>query len=305
MGPYLLRRLLWMVPVLLGVAIITFVLMHIIPGGPWDREKPLAAQVVENLNRRYGLDRPLWEQFGSYLWRLLHGDLGPSYIYQDRDVRTIIAGGLPVTASLGALAFVLAVAVGLSLGFAAAVAQNSWVDYASVLFATVFASIPAFVLGILLVILFSVSLHLLPTSGWGSVAQLAMPVFALAALPAAYIARVVRASVLEILRQDYIRTARSKGLAEQVIYSRHVLKNALIPILSILGPELAFLLTGSFIIEQLFSIPGVGRLFVQGVFQRDYGLIMGSVLFYAIVIAFLNLIVDLLYAVVDPRVRYT
>ncbi|MBI4336386.1 MAG: ABC transporter permease [Chloroflexi bacterium] len=304
MGRYLAFRLAWLVPVLFGVALITFVLMHTVPGGPWDRDKQLAPQVVQNLNRRYGLDRPLYAQFGRYLWGLVRGDLGPTYTYQDRDVMVVIASGLPVTATLGGLAFLLALAVGFTLGFAAAVAQNSWVDYVSVLFATLFASIPAFVLGILLVIVFSVTLHWLPTSGWGTPAKLVMPVVALAALPAAYIARVVRASVLEVLRQDYVRTARAKGLTEQAIYGRHVLKNALIPILSILGPELAFLITGSFIIEQLFSIPGVGRLFVQGVFQRDYGLIMGSVLFYTLVIALLNLLVDMLYAVVDPRVRY-
>ncbi|MBI2935691.1 MAG: ABC transporter permease [Chloroflexi bacterium] len=304
MQAYLARRLLWMFPVLLGVALVTFLLMHTVPGGPWDRDKELAPQVIENLNRRYGLDRPVWEQFGSYLWGLLRGDLGTSYIYQDRSVTSILLRGLPTTATLGALAFVLALLVGLSLGFAAAVRQSSLVDYFAVFFATSFASVPAFVLGILLVIVLSVVLHLLPTGGWGSWQQMVMPVLALAALPAAYIARVSRASVLEVLRQDYVRTARAKGLPERVIYYRHVLRNAFVPILSILGPELAFLITGSFIIEQLFSIPGVGRLFVQGVFQRDYGLIMGSIIFYTLVIAFLNLVVDILYAVVDPRIRY-
>ncbi|MBI3953442.1 MAG: ABC transporter permease [Chloroflexi bacterium] len=304
MWRYAVRRLLWIIPVLLGVSLVTFLLMHAVPGGPWDQEKPLAPQVVQNLNRRYGLDRPIWQQYGMFLARALRGDLGVSYSYQDRGVTQIILSGLPITASLGALAFAFAVVAGLGLGMAAAIKQNTPVDYLSVLFATSFASIPGFVLGIFLLILFSATLHWLPTGGWGSWKQLVMPVLALGALPAAYTARITRASMLEVLNQDYVRTARAKGLPEVAIQYRHVLKNALIPVLTVLGPYLAFLVTGSFIVESLFSVPGVGRLFVQGVFARDYGLIMGSVLFYAAAIALLNLAVDLLYAVVDPRIKY-
>ena len=303
MFAYTVRRVLWLVPVLLGVATITFVLMHVVPGGPWDQEKTLAPQVVQNLNRRYGLDKPVWRQYVDFLSKAVRGDLGVSYTYQDRSVTSIIRSGFPVTASLGLIAFVLSMGIGLPLGLAAASKQNSLLDYFSVFFATSFASTPGFVLGILLMILFSVNLHWLPTSGWGTPQKIIMPAIALAALPAAYTARLTRASVLEVIRQDYIRTARAKGLQETVIYYRHVLKNALIPVLTIMGPELAFLVTGSFIIEALFSIPGVGRLFVQGVFQRDYGLIMGTVLFYAFIVAILNLVVDLLYAAVDPRIR--
>ncbi len=303
MFAYTVRRVLWLVPVLLGVATITFVLMHVVPGGPWDQEKTLAPQVVQNLNRRYGLDKPVWRQYVDFLSKAVRGDLGVSYTYQDRIVTSIIRSGFPVTASLGLIAFVLSMGIGLPLGLAAASKQNSLLDYLSVFFATSFASTPGFVLGILLMILFSVNLHWLPTSGWGTPQKIIMPAIALAALPAAYTARLTRASVLEVIRQDYIRTARAKGLQETVIYYRHVLKNALIPVLTIMGPELAYLVTGSFIIEALFSIPGVGRLFVQGVFQRDYGLIMGTVLFYAFIVAILNLVVDLLYAAVDPRIR--
>lgn len=301
---YLVRRLLWLIPVLLAVAFITFSLMHLVPGGPWDREKQLNPQVVENLNQKYGLDKPFIVQFGDFLWNAARGDLGVSYSYQDRGVTQIILQGLPKTATLGIIAFILAILIGIPLGMAVALRQNSTVDYASVLLSTVFASIPGFVLGILLIIVFSVTLHWLPTGGWGSIKHLIMPSFALAALPAAYIARVTRASMLEVMRQDYVRTARAKGLAERAILLRHVLRNALIPILTIAGPELAFLVSGSFIIESLFSVPGIGRLFVQGVFARDYGLIMGSILFYAFVVAVVNLIVDLLYAAVDPRIRY-
>ncbi len=301
---YAVRRVLWMVPVLLAVTSITFILMHLVPGGPWDREKTLPPQILANLNQKYGLDLPLWRQYIQYLSNLVRGDLGISYTFQDRSVTDILGQGLPITATLGIVAFGWALLLGVSLGMLAALRRNSLVDYASVFFATAFASVPGFVLSLLLIIVFSVWFHLLPTSGWGSLKQVLMPALALGALPAALIARVTRASVLEVLRQDYVRTAYAKGLVPRTIFYKHVLRNGLIPVLSIAGPELALLVTGSFIIEQVFSIPGIGRLFVAGVFSRDYGLIMGTILFYTVVIAFLNLAVDLMYAVVDPRIRY-
>ncbi len=303
MAAYALSRALWIVAVLLGVATITFVLMHLVPGGPWDREKKLPAHVVENLNHRYGLDDPLWRQYGAFLAGAVRGDLGVSYTYQDREVTEIIRQGLPATVTLGSLAFLLAVGPGVLLGMAAAVKRNAVVDHLAAYLGPVFASIPGFVLGILLVVVLSVQWHLLPTGGWGSPSQVVMPAIALAALPMAFIARMTRASVLEELSKDYVRTARAKGLPAHTVQYRHVLRNASIPILTVLGPELAALITGSFIIETVFSVPGIGRLFVQGVFQRDYGLIMGVVLFYAFVVAVLNLVVDLLYGVVDPRIR--
>ncbi len=304
MFKFLIRRILWMLLVLFVVAFITFTLMHLVPGGPWDKEKKLAPQVVEALNRRYGLDKPLYEQFANYIWGVVRGDLGVSYIYQDRKITEILFQGLPKTATIGILAFILAQTIGIPLGVAAALKQNSRVDYSSVLFSTIFASIPGFVLGIILMIIFSVVLHWLPTSGWGSWKQIIMPVICLAALPAAQVSRISRASTLEVMRQDYVRTARSKGLQENVVRIRHIFRNSLIPVVTVAGPEPANLVTGSVIIESLFSIPGVGRLFVQGVFQRDYGLIMGGVLFYAFVIVVLNLVVDILYAAIDPRIRY-
>ncbi|RJO60545.1 MAG: ABC transporter permease [Dehalococcoidia bacterium] len=304
MGKYIIRRLLWMVLVLFVVAFITFCLMHLVPGGPWDRDKALPPQVIENLNRKYGLDQPFLIQFKNYIFNSLRGDLGVSYIYQDRSVTSIVMGGLPISATLGIVAFLLSIIIGIPLGIAAALKQNSFIDYFAVIFATIFASIPNFVLGILLMIIFSLMLHWFPTSGWGSVRQVLMPAFALAALPAAYMARISRASMLDVTRQDYIRTARAKGLAERIVLVRHILRNAMIPVVTIAGPELAALVTGSFIIESLFSIPGIGRLFVQGVFQRDYGLIMGTVLFYAFAIAIINLVVDILYGMIDPRIRY-
>jgi len=293
-----------MVLVLFIVAFITFCLMHLVPGGPWDKEKALAPQVIANLNKKYGLDQPFIIQFKNYIFNALRGNLGVSYVYQDRSVTSIIMSGLPISATLGVISFLLAVVIGIPLGIAAALRQNSAVDYFAVTFATIFASIPNFVLGILLMVIFSVTLHWLPTSGLGSIRQIFMPAFALAALPAAYMARISRASMLDVIRQDYIRTARAKGLAERVVLVRHILRNAMIPVVTIAGPELAALVTGSFIIESLFSIPGIGRLFVQGVFQRDYGLIMGTVLFYAFAIAIINLAVDILYGMIDPRIRY-
>lgn len=304
MGGYLVRRVLWLGLVLFFVALVTFALMHAVPGGPWDKEKALAPTVVENLNQRYGLDEPLWRQFTDYLWRSMRGDLGVSYTYQDRPVTEILQGGFLVSATLGLLAMALVLVVGLGLGIASAVRQNSLLDYGSVLFATIGAGVPSFVLGIVLVVVFAVKLGWLPTGGWGEVKQAILPTVALAALPAAYLARVTRASVLEVLRQDYVRTAWAKGLTERAVVLRHVSRNALIPVLTLAGPVAVNLVTGSFIIETVFSVPGIGRLFVQAVFQRDYGLIMGTVLFYAFIVAVVNLVVDILYSVVDPRVRY-
>jgi len=278
--------------------------MHIVPGGPWSREKALAPSVVEALNRKYGLDKPYLVQYGNFLLDALHGDLGVSFSYQDRGVTQILMEGFPKTAVLGATAFLLALIIGIPFGMAAALKQNSIIDYFSVLFSTMFASIPNFILGILLIVIFSVTLHWVPTGGWGTPIQVIMPAFSLAALPAAYIARITRASMLDVVRQDYIRTARAKGLKNRIILIRHTLRNALIPVTTVAGPELAGLITGSFIIENLFSIPGIGRLFVNGVFARDYGLIMGSTLFYAFAIAIMNLVVDILYAFIDPRIRY-
>jgi oligopeptide transport system permease protein len=286
------------------VAFITFSLMHLVPGGPWDREKTLAPQVVEALNAKYGLDKPFFVQFGNFIVNAVQGDLGVTYTYQDRGVTDVLKQGLPITATLGAIAFMVALIIGIPMGVAAALKQNSAIDYGAVVFSTVFASIPGFVLGIFMMILFAVWLHWLPTSGWGTWQQIIMPAFALAALPAAYTARITRASMLEVIRQDYVRTARAKGLGERAVLTRHIGRNALIPVVTVAGPEFAGLIAGSFIIETVFSIPGIGRLFVQGVFQRDYGLIMGTVLFYAFAVALINLVVDILYGAIDPRIRY-
>ena len=304
MTRYVVRRVLWLVPVLLFVSLITFALMKVTPGGPWDQDKPLSATVVQNLNRKYNLDRPVWEQYLLYVGNALRGDLGPSYTYQDRSVTQIILGGLPNTASLGAMAAVVAVVVGVSLGVLAALRQNGPVDYIALVFGTVFASVPSFVLGFVLIIVFALTLHLVPTSGWGKPSNYVLPVLTLGLNQAALLTRITRASVLDVSRQDFMRTARAKGLRENLLVRRHLLRNALIPVVTILGPVMLLLLTGSVVVENVFSVPGVGRLLVQGITQRDYSLIMGATLMYATVIALLNLLVDVLYAVIDPRITY-
>ena len=302
---YTVQRLFWMFPVLFGVGTITFVLMHAVPGGPWDEKKDLPPQVVANLNHRYDLDDPHWIQYGKFLGNAVRGDLGISYTNQDRDVTEVIRQGLPATMILAGLAFIIAVGGGIPLGVMAAARQNSAIDFISVGLATVFASVPGFILGILLVMPFSVAWHLLPSGGWGSPSHVVLPALALSLLPMAFIARITRSSVLEVLGQDYVRTARAKGMPPLVVHFRHVLRNALVPIITIIGAEAGALLTGTFIIETVFSVPGTGRLLVQGIMQRDYGLITGMVLFYAVVITVVNLITDLLYAAVDPRIRYS
>lgn len=304
MQRYLIRRILWLFPVLIFISLVTFALMHSVPGGPWDKDKKLPASVVENLNRKYGLDKPAWEQYVSFLTNAAQGDLGVSFSYQDRKVTDVIREGIPVTATLALAALIVAVFVGIPLGMAAALKQNTWVDYASLFFATAGASVPNFVLGIVMIIVFSVGLHLLPTGGWGTPDKMLMPALALGLYPAALLARITRASMIEALSQDYVRTAQAKGLADQVILSRHVFKNGLIPVVTVLGPAAANLIAGSFIIESVFAVPGIGRFFIQGIFARDYGLMMGMTLFYAVVIAIANLLVDFLYAFIDPRIRY-
>jgi len=308
---------LWLIPVLWAVATITFFLMHAVPGGPFTQEKTLPQSITDALNRRYNLDEPLWKQYLLYLWNLLQGDLGLSF-RGDRDVSELIGRGFFVTVQLGLISFVLAAAVGVALGVISAVNQNGPADYAAVFFATVGASVPNFVLASFLIIIFAIKLHWFLILGWGGpiewqdtfnasawdVKKLVLPVIALGVVPAAYIARVTRASMLEVLRQDYVRTARAKGLAEYHVIFRHAVKNAMIPVLTVTGPIFANLVTGSFIIENVFSIPGVGRAFIDAVLRRDYAMIMGTTLFYAAIVAVANLVVDLLYAVVDPRIRY-
>lgn len=318
MTGYIIRRVLWLIPVLWAVATITFFLMHAVPGGPFTQDKDVPDQVLLALNRRYHLDQPLWRQYLSYFWDIGHGDLGLSF-RGDRDVSYLIGHGFFVTAQLGTLAFLLAITWGIFLGVISALNRNGLLDYIGVFFATIGASIPSFVAAVFLIIVFAVNLHWFNFVGWGGPVdwgdafkasawepkKLVLPVIALSLLPSAYIARITRASMLEVMGQDYIRTANAKGLTYLAVILRHALKNAMIPVLTVLGPIFAALVTGSFIIESVFSIPGIGRAFVQAVTSRDYAMIMGTTLFYALIVAVMNLIVDILYAVVDPRIRYS
>lgn len=302
---YVLRRLLWMIPVLWFIATITFFLMHQVPGGPFTAEKNRPPAVEEALQRRYGLDKPVLVQYRTYMWNLLHGDLGISTRQSDRPVTQIIGRGIRVTAQLGALALVVALGVGITLGVVAALNRNGPLDYASVFFATVGASMPNFVLAVFLIIVFAVKLHWFDIIGWGEPRKMVLPVISLSLLPAAYLARITRASMLEVMNQDYVRTARAKGLREGRVVLGHIIKNGMIPVLTLIGPITANLITGSFVTETIYSIPGIGRAFVVSVFDRDYGLIMGTTIFYTVIVVLANLLVDITYAVVDPRIRYS
>ncbi len=305
MTGYIIRRVLRMIPLLWAVATVTFFLMHAVEGGPFDREKELPPNVLANLEKKYNVDNPLVEQYGLYLLNLVQGDLGLSF-ETNREVSTIIREGVEVSAQLGASAFLYAMVFGMTMGVISALNQNRLGDYLGVFFATIGTALPNFIMATFLVIIFSVQLGWFDVLGWelGNYRKMVLPILALGTLPAAYIARVTRASILEVLNQDYIRTARAKGLAERVVVLRHTIKNAMVPILTVAGPIFAFLVTGSFIVERIFAINGVGRHFVTAVFQRDYGVIMGTTIFYAVIIAAANLVVDILYAVADPRIRY-
>lgn len=309
---FVARRVLWMVPIVFFVIVITFVLMHLAPGSPWDREggRQLSAVVVNDLNLKYGLDKPVPQQFELYLWNATHFDFGLSYQYQGKSVTSLIGGSWPYTATLGLLAFLFIVPVGIFLGVLAALRQNRRADYLTMGFATVAASFPNFVVGALMVVVFAVLMYratdgnfALPAADFGLDSHLVLPVITLALLPIAYTARLTRASTLETLRQDYVRTAWAKGLSERLVVIRHVLKNSLIPVVTTLGPTFAYLVTGSVIVETVFNIPGIGRAFVVAVTSRDYPMILGTTVLFAVVIAIANLIVDIAYVFIDPRVK--
>jgi oligopeptide transport system permease protein len=311
---FVIRRILWMIPVVFFVILITFFLMHLAPGSPWDKSggRQLSQVVVNNLNIRYGLDKPEYQQFELYLWNVAHFDFGLSYQYQGKTVTSLIREGLPYTATLGVLAFLIIVPVGVGLGVLAALRQNTRTDYITMGFATVAASFPNFVVGALMVVVFSVLMakwtqhaFFLPSADFGLDDHLIMPVITLSLLPIAYTARLTRASTLDTIRQDYIRTAWAKGLSERLVVVKHVLKNSLMPVVTTLGPTFAFLVTGSLIVETVFNIPGIGRAFVTAVESRDYPMILGTTILLAFIVAFANLVVDVLYVFIDPRVRLT
>ena len=303
---YALRRLAGVVPTLLAIVTAAFFLMRLAPGGPFDEEQTVPPEIAANLQAAYGLDQPILVQYGNYLKGLLRGDLGPSFRMKDFSVAELIAAGLPVTLTIGAAALALAVLLGVPLGLLAARRHNRWIDHAVMALALVGIAVPNFVVAPVLALVFGVHLRWLPVAGWqqGSLAYMVLPAVTLALPFVAYVARLTRGSLLEVLQAPYIRTARAKGLSSAAILRRHALKPALMPVVSFLGPATAGLLTGSLVVEQVFGLPGVGRYFVQGAINRDYTLVMGMVVFYAALILLLNLAVDLVYGWLDPRIRH-
>jgi oligopeptide transport system permease protein len=314
----LLRRTALLVPVLFVVSLLTFGSGHLAPGGPFDRAgmgRELPAEVIENLNRKFHLDEPAWKQYLLYMGNFLRGDLGPSYQYKGQSVSEIVFTAGPGdppwnsrfgrSLQLGLIAFAFACLVGLPVGVLTAVRQNSWLDHAALFAATAGVGVPGFIVALFLMVVFGVQLGWLPivTADYGDWHAWVLPAFTLALPLLAFLARLTRASMLESLRQDYVRTAQAKGLRWRTVVLRHALRNSLIPVATVLGPALAALTTGSFIIEYMFSFPGMGQFFVQGVSARDYSMVMGVTLFYAVLITFANLAVDVVYVVLDPRIQ--
>ncbi|ORE89477.1 dipeptide/oligopeptide/nickel ABC transporter permease [Oceanococcus atlanticus] len=303
---YAFKRLLGAIPTLLVLITLAFFMIRIAPGGPFDTEKSLPPEIEANLNAAYHLDEPLIQQYGRYLLQILQGDFGPSFQYKDFTVNELIASGFPVSLTIGGLSMLLAVLFGSAFGIIAALRQNRPTDYAVMTVAMTGISIPNFVIAPLLILLFAVTLGWLPAGGWDGdgLGKVVMPVIALALPQIAYISRLMRGSMIEVLRSNFIRTARAKGLSETRIILRHALRPAFLPVLSYLGPASAAVITGSVVIEKIFGIPGLGRYFVQGALNRDYTLVMGVVVFYGMLIIVFNFIVDLLYGALDPKVRY-
>jgi ABC-type dipeptide/oligopeptide/nickel transport system permease component len=336
MTAYIVRRFLWMVPVLLLVTVVTFGAMKLVPGGPFSTEgRPMSPEIRANFEARYHLDEPVWKQYVRYMigdivdtgklkdfgkHGLLGGDLGPSYKYRGRTINNVMFDGGPVkaavavSAQLGLLATFIAVGIGIPLGLISALKQNTMVDYTAMFFAMLGVSIPNFVVGLMLMLLMlwlsQNDLPALPLARWGTdnfwdwLSHMILPAIALGTGGSALIARLTRASMLEVIRQDYIRTARAKGLKERAVIVGHALKNSLIPVTTVLGPLMAAWLTGSFIIEHVFSVPGIGRFFVTSIADRDYTLIMGTILVYAVLLVIMNILVDISYAFLDPRIRF-
>jgi oligopeptide transport system permease protein len=302
---YILRRLAGFVPVLFVIVTCSFFLMRLAPGGPFDQERALPAQVRANIEAKYHLDEPVWRQYVRYLGDVARGDLGPSFRYPDRSVTELLALGLPVSLTLGACALLVAVGIGGTAGILAGLRRNTLLDHLTMSLALGGISVPNFVLGPLLMLVFAVGLGWLPVAGWGTWAHLVLPSVTLGAFYAAYVARLTRAGMLEVVGQDFIRTARSKGLREAAVVLRHALPNAALPVVTYLGPASAAVLTGSVVVENIFSIPGVGRYFVGSALNRDYTMVLGTVVLYSGILVLLNLVVDVLCAYLDPRIQLT
>jgi oligopeptide transport system permease protein len=306
---FLVRRALGLVPTIFLIVTLSFVIIRVAPGGPFASEKQLPPEILASIQQRYHLDEPLPRQYLRYLGDFVRGDLGPSYRYKDFTVNELIGNALPPSMLIGALALLIAVTAGTAAGVLSALRQNSWLDYAAMSLAVIGISVPLFVIGPVLKLGLALDHHWLPTSGWlggrGGWLVLVMPVATLALPYLAGIARLTRASVLEVLRADYIRTARAKGLSEPMVVLRHVLKGALLPVLSYLGPAFAGIITGTVVVETIFAIPGMGRLSIQAAINRDYTLIMGDVIVFSVILVLMNFVVDICYGFLDPRISYS
>ena len=304
---YVLRRVAIAIPTILLLVVISFVLMYAAPGGPFNSERPLPAQVMANIEARYGLDQPYWKQMTTYIWNVVvHFDFGPSFQYRDRTVNDVIAQGFPVTLTYGFWSFIVALVVGVALGAAAAIRHNSWLDYLAVGISIGAQVLPNFVMAPILVLVFTLWLGWLPGGGWqgGQIEYLIMPVIALSTSFMASIARITRSSMLEVLNAGFIRTARAKGLPTSRIIWKHAMKPTMLPVLSYLGPAFVGMITGSVIIDVFFSTGGIGQFFVNSAFNRDYSVIMGITILVGVLTVTFNLVVDLLYAWIDPKIRY-
>ena len=306
MSKYFIRRFLGLFPTLFVIITISFFMIRLAPGGPFDEEKAIPKEVRENIEKQYHLDEPLMLQYGHYLLDILRGDLGPSFRYPDRDVNFYIFSSLPTSIFLGVVSLGMAIFLGITAGTLSAIRQNSWIDYFSMSVAVVGVSISSIVIGPVLMYILAMKLHWLPTSGWingryGWV-TIIMPALTLSLPFFSYIARLSRASILEALRSDYVRTARAKGVSETMILVRHVFKGAMLPVVSYLGPAFAGIITGSVVVETIFRIPGLGKFFVQSAFNRDYTMIMGTVIVYSAILIFMNFVVDIVYSFLDPRI---
>lgn len=299
----ILRRLAEAVPVLFVIVTLTFFLIRLAPGGPFDEEKSVSPEIRQQLEAYYNLDAPLYRQYLDYLGGLVRGDLGPSFKFAAFSVTEMIAASFPVSLELGAYALTLALLVGMTAGLVAALAPNTWRDYFPMAFAMIGICVPNFVLGPLLVLVFALQFGWLPVAGWETPSDKILPSITLAAMFAAYIARLTRGGMLEVLSSDFVRTARAKGLSESRVVLRHALRGGIAPVVSFLGPATAGILSGSFVVETIFQIPGLGRQFVESAFNRDYTMILGTVLFYAVLIILFNLIVDIIHIWLDPRLR--
>ena len=300
---YIIKRIFNAFIVLWIVITITFFLINDIPGGPFKAEKSLPPYVLHSIEERYKLNDPLYKQYGDYLCNLVQGDLGPSFKYPGRSVNDIIKDGFPVSFKLGIEAILIAIIIGIPAGILAGVKKDKWQDRAVNFFTTLGVAVPSFVVAALLIYVLSTKLHLLPAAMWNGWRYEIMPALALSGMPMSFIARLTRSSMLDILSQDYIKTARAKGLSWSKVLIKHALPNSLIPVVTYLGPMTASILTGSFVIETIFAIPGLGQYFVTSIYNRDYTVILGVTIFYSVIVIVLNMVVDLLYPLLDPRIK--